>query len=137
MAKKLQVINRGKCTGCRICETTCGQANFSTPFTSAIRVEGSIFNEDVSSLKICLNCEKPPCVEACPTGYLTVKEDKGGGVKINKKYECVKCGNCYNACRYGYLRPLDDKTPLLCRQCGLCAMKCPNNCLIMVDADNE
>jgi len=134
LAKKLQVINREKCTGCGICIAACSTANYNAPFEAALNIENSPFNEQVYKISICYSCKEPLCVYSCPTGYLVERE--GGGVKINKKAKCISCGNCVESCPYDFLKLASDKTPLICRQCGLCAGYCPNNCLTMVDTDD-
>jgi len=137
LPKKLVVISREKCTGCGICQLACAHANFTPPFETAVRIKKSIFNEEIHNIKICVNCENPKCVEACPTGYLIRRDSMTGGVKINRKNECIQCGNCYESCLYHYLKPGVDNTPIVCRQCGICAINCPNGCLMMVDLENE
>lgn len=48
--------------------------------------------------KLCNQCDKPPCVQVCPTGatYLT----KDGVILYNRKI-CVGCKYCIVACPYG------------------------------------
>jgi len=134
LAKKLTVVNHEKCTGCGICITSCATANYYPPFTAALRIEKSPFNEGISKIEICLSCEDAPCVEACPSGYLIKREN--GGVKVDKNAECIRCGNCISHCRYDFLQASNDGIPLICRHCGICAMHCPNDVFIMVE-NNE
>jgi Fe-S-cluster-containing dehydrogenase component len=47
----------------------------------------------------CMQCEKPTCVEACPTGA-TFQDKATGIVKVNKRL-CIGCGTCVPACPYG------------------------------------
>ncbi len=127
------MINSEKCTGCGICMQTCAVANFRPPVQSAIRVILSAHMKNVSGISICYSCEEPGCAAACPTGYIEKKEE--GGVRINRKNECIACRNCVEHCNYSYLECMDSGEPLLCRQCGLCAVNCPNDVLIMVKDD--
>ncbi|MEM4592243.1 MAG: 4Fe-4S dicluster domain-containing protein [Sulfolobales archaeon] len=46
----------------------------------------------------CMHCEKPPCVEVCPTGAL-VKAPKGP--VLIKREACIGCKGCILACPYG------------------------------------
>jgi len=46
----------------------------------------------------CMHCEKPTCVEACPTGA-TYKDPETGVVVIDETL-CIGCGNCIPACPY-------------------------------------
>ena len=48
--------------------------------------------------KLCNHCEKPPCVQVCPTGATYKTAD--GVVLIDHKY-CIGCQYCIQACPYG------------------------------------
>jgi Fe-S-cluster-containing dehydrogenase component len=47
----------------------------------------------------CMHCDKPTCVDACPT-HATYKDENDGIVKVNKRL-CIGCGSCVPACPYG------------------------------------
>lgn len=113
---------------------TCSTVNYIAPFLSAIYIEKSPFDENIFKINICYSCTEPACADSCPTGYLEKRD--GGGVKINKKSQCISCGNCIEACTYSYLKSDFKGVPVICKNCGICVRNCPNKCLIMVD-DNE
>jgi tetrathionate reductase subunit B len=46
-----------------------------------------------------MHCDKPTCVEACPTAA-TYRDEKDGIVKVNPRL-CIGCGSCVPACPYG------------------------------------
>lgn len=87
------------------------------------------------------------CVEACPFGALYMGDN--GFPKVNKS-KCVACGKCVAACPKHLFRLIDadlkgpvavcsnksDNKPQIrkdcsrgCFKCGLCAKKCPEQCI--------
>ncbi len=65
--------------------------------------------------KLCNHCERPSCVQVCPTGATFRTRD--GVVLVDRKY-CIGCGYCIQACPYGarYLNP-DLKVADKCTWC--------------------
>jgi Fe-S-cluster-containing dehydrogenase component len=45
-----------------------------------------------------MQCDEPPCVEACPTGASYTTAD---GVTLVNYEDCINCGQCVAACPYG------------------------------------
>ena len=72
MRGKVIVVDHEKCTGCRQCELVCSvfHSGASNPARSRIRVV-KWENEGIYLPMTCQNCEKPFCVEVCPTGALS------------------------------------------------------------------
>ncbi|NIO29769.1 MAG: 4Fe-4S dicluster domain-containing protein [Candidatus Latescibacteria bacterium] len=131
------LVDFNKCTGCRTCETVCGQYNhkavvngeqllgLGNPYLSNIRVYS--FNPDVDVPIVCVMCRDNPCIEACP-----VEEDEDGRRALyrdpktlaikNDPERCITCGACAEACRTQRVEAIvpNPKTNRPERMCTLC-----------------
>ena len=87
--------------------------NISVPESA---VSGT-FPKLVSSVYVaqCNHCERPPCVEPCPSG--ATSQDADGVVRVDKAV-CIGCGFCIQACPYGcrFLSPVTHTA----EKCTLC-----------------
>ena len=114
MTKKL-IVEVAKCTECRACELKCSFVHFG------------VFNERKSGIRIvsnwpalprarvCIQCEDPQCLPACPTEALEINES--GSVTVLHDL-CIGCGACVEACPYDgiWLDPLSG----LAVKCDTC-----------------
>lgn len=65
---------------------------------------------------LCMQCDKAPCIDACPIHGCIYKTDDG--VVIINPSKCNGCKSCMNACPYGVIFFNDDKN--ICQKCTLC-----------------
>ena len=96
------VINTQKCVGCYSCMISCKQEHFLPPkvFWSRVLISERGKFPQVRKLIYpvqCNQCNDPACVDVCPTGATSVRDD--GIVAINYD-ECVGCRSCVIACPY-------------------------------------
>lgn len=116
-------IDLRKCVGCFACTVTCKTEN---------DVPLGVFRNDVKTYEsgdyphveklflptLCNHCDKPKCIERCPTSMTThrwvrpdgAEESYAGkeatfqrpdGLVLIDQSACWGCGNCVNACPYG------------------------------------
>ena len=102
MSKYIITQNVADCIGCRACEVHCKEKNnpgtgafFCRILEVASPATGSVPGIDVIYLG-CFHCEKPWCVDACPTGAMR-RRDQDGIVYVEEK-DCVGCKVCASVC---------------------------------------
>lgn len=96
------VIDRKKCIGCYACVVACKQSHSLPPEVWWARLLISETGTYPTVTKqilpiLCNHCKEPACVDVCPTGATTQRED--GLVFINAD-KCVGCRYCAIACPY-------------------------------------
>ncbi len=117
MNGKVLVIDHEKCTGCRQCEMVCsvfhnGASNPSRSRIKVVKWEHVGFYLPMT----CQNCEKPFCVEVCPTKACH-KDVENQRVMIDRD-KCIGCKTCIVACPFG--APLYDKVERISIKCDYC-----------------
>jgi Fe-S-cluster-containing dehydrogenase component len=128
-------INAEKCTNCKICEITCsiyhdGKASIHN---SRIRVQAW---KDVGAYfpVVCQNCDKPACIEICPT-KARIRIESTGAV-VTDIDVCIGCKSCIYACPFAApsINP-DTKKTMTCDLCGgdpVCVKFCKYNAISFV-----
>jgi len=139
MAKRIAFIEE-KCTHCNLCAMYCSLA-FSEkgaydfrPTRARIRISAN--KDDTKyAAHVCLQCESPACLEACPEGAL-LKADDTGIIEVNEAL-CTGCGRCVKACEYDCIF-LFNKVAVKCEICyePLCVRACARGALELVDDDD-
>jgi carbon-monoxide dehydrogenase iron sulfur subunit len=117
MKGKVLVIDHEKCTGCRACELACSvfHTGASNPSRSRIKVIKWEW-EGLYLPMTCQNCEKPFCVEVCPTKACHV--DPGMNRVLIDSNICIGCKTCILACPFG--APLFDTVERVTVKCDYC-----------------
>ena len=113
------LLDLRKCVGCHACTIGCISENKLPPkmaYRPVYEYERGMYPKPsrTSLPRPCMQCDKPPCVTACPVkgpNGATWKETKGisaGIVPINYE-KCIGCKKCVPACPYG-ARAMDEGT---------------------------
>ena len=104
MTRYVMVIDQRRCIGCHSCTVACRTWNklpMDIVYNPVVSdgVQGTWPNVHRNWLPtLCIHCEKPACVPACPTG--ASQQDEDGTVWIDYT-KCMACKVCVNACPYG------------------------------------
>lgn len=112
------VVDRSKCTACRACELVCSFTHEGAfaPTLSRIRVV-RLVDRGLNVPIVCVQCARPSCVEACPTGAAHIDRNLTA-VRINED-ECTGCGECVKACPFGAADFDGEKgVAFVCDLCG-------------------
>lgn len=104
--KWAMLIDLRRCTACKSCTAGCVAEQKSPPgviYRPVYEEETGVFPNVKRRFtpRPCLQCDDPPCVNACPNkgeGKATWKA-KNGIVMINYE-QCIGCGRCVIACPY-------------------------------------
>jgi carbon-monoxide dehydrogenase iron sulfur subunit len=122
------VVDPSRCTACRACELACSFTHEGAfvPALSRIRVVRFV-NRGLNVPIACVQCARPFCVDACPTGAAYV-DPEVTAIRINED-ECVGCGECVRACPFGAIDL--DAAKGVAFVCDLCDGEpaCVANCI--------
>jgi len=96
------VIDLEKCIGCYSCQVSCKQEHFLPPEMFWNRVVVGETGKYPTVTKqmypvLCNHCVEAACVNVCPTGATSIRED--GIVEVDHD-KCVGCRYCLIACPY-------------------------------------
>jgi len=131
-------FNADRCVQCRTCELACKAVRNIEPgikWMQVVEIWRGIYPDitrDFFALA-CMHCAKPACIEVCPTGAIS-KRDEDGIVVIDRD-KCNGCRDCLSACPYGVPQFGEDGIMQMCDFCtGInmepaCAVCCPTEAL--------
>lgn len=99
-------------------------------------LEGTVFNIQRYSLHDGPGIRTIPFLKGCPLAckWCSNPESQKPQPEIMyQKSNCIRCGKCFEACRYG---ALSKENPYMvdrdrCVACGACAEVCPTNALVL------
>jgi tetrathionate reductase subunit B len=98
------VIDMNRCVGCQACVAAC-KSRWDVPEGESRDwvvpigpVEDSQGLLSTFYVGLCMHCERPSCVEACPSKATYKRDD---GIVVVDKDLCIGCGVCIDACPYG------------------------------------
>lgn len=121
--------NADICIGCKVCVIACKDKNdlaLGEKFRRVYDIGGGDWEEEggvlvpknVYSYSVsvsCNHCANPACVEACPVGSMTKRED---GIVCNDSETCIGCGSCALACPYS--APFVSEQTKISQKCNFC-----------------
>lgn len=130
MAKQLAFsVDINKCTGCKACQIACKDRSnlpVGVSWRRVFQYEGgewidqngqmvpsNVYAYSVSSA--CAHCEKPICMEVCPTSSITKRAD---GIVLIDSDRCIGCRYCSWACPYG--APQFNEERNVMTKCDMC-----------------
>ena len=121
-------LDTSACTGCKACQIACKDKNelpVGVLWRKVVEIQGgewlprgsawltSAFTYFISSA--CNHCERPICVEVCPTHALFQRED---GIVLIDAQRCMGCRYCEMACPYR--APQFDPAQGVMTKCNFC-----------------
>ncbi len=137
MEQKTFFIRAEFCTGCGLCQLACSMVKEKQPNPARARISVERLVMDGLMLpRICLNCKKPACIEACRRKAI-IKDKETGWVTIDKE-KCNNCGLCVSACPFSAIVQTPDKEVLLCDVCEgspKCVEMCPTGAIQFASRD--
>lgn len=138
-------VDRDRCIKCWACQVACKQWNGIDAGTVTRRwVEEETVGtfpdcNRVFTTTSCNHCENPACVENCPVGAIT-KRDEDGAVVVDQQ-KCIGCQTCARVCPFEVPNYLPETGAMdkcdMCAACGRtpdkdlphCVATCPTEAL--------
>jgi len=125
MTRYAFLYDESKCIGCLACVVACASNNYPDlmedpnpnifwgTLATNIRIVTKERGRPELLLLSCQHCERPPCVEVCPTGASHV--DRSTGLVEIDYDKCIGCRACITACPYNARWPHPVKMmPMKC-----------------------
>jgi len=104
------VIDLAKCIGCDACSVACKVENKSPGkiwYAPVYKIEVGKFpnTRRVFIPMLCMHCDDPPCMKACPSKAIYKRPD---GIVAIDEGKCCGSRVCVTACPYGAMHFFDD-----------------------------
>ena len=107
-------VDISRCTGCRMCETTCATYHTSRVNRNMARINVvNLFQTGIDGPIVCLQCKERYCMD-CPSD--AIRLGKQGQVIISPTL-CTLCGKCERNCPIGAIK-IFNNIVYVCDLCG-------------------
>lgn len=146
MAKQLGfLVDASLCIGCSTCAMACKNQyhqEVGVVWRQLYPLSEQLYphRERAFYSLACNHCENPCCMEDCPVGAFSKRDD---GIVVHDTDVCIGCGNCVRSCPFGAPRYNEQtRKAEKCSMCyqrideGLlpaCVQSCPTGALQMID----
>lgn len=125
------IVEYEKCTGCRICEIVCSTKNEGVISYERSRIRVYTFPPGLDIPIVCVQCQRAPCIEACPLEIIS--RDSVSGAVVIQEEACSGCGSCVKACPAGaiFVHPTRG-VAIKCHLCNgdpECVKLCPTEAI--------
>lgn len=124
------IFHSDLCVGCFACELACKGEHHLPVGVKWIQVKRDERTSDEGKprlsfqIRVCQQCEVPPCVSACPVGAIFRKKD---GLIMLEEEKCNGCRECIKACPWKAIA--FDCARQTASKCNLCANLAEPRCL--------
>jgi anaerobic dimethyl sulfoxide reductase subunit B (iron-sulfur subunit) len=134
-------LNLDRCVQCHACEVACKAYHNVEPGITWRPVVGlwaghypDLIHRTLTYS--CMHCGQPSCVDACPSGAISKREEDG--IVVVDRDQCNGCAACAEACPFGVPQFGQDGTMQMCNLCvdqlalgkqPVCIGTCPSEAL--------
>lgn len=129
-------IDVSKCTGCRMCETTCAMYHTGRINRNMARINVvNSYQIGIDGPVVCLQCKEKYCMD-CPSN--AIKLGNQGQIVISPTL-CTLCGKCERNCPIGAIH-IFNKIVYVCDLCGgspKCVEACTEGVITYIHESKE
>ncbi|NGM18064.1 4Fe-4S dicluster domain-containing protein [Xiamenia xianingshaonis] len=114
------LLDQKYCIGCQTCQAACRARHGLTPGVYPRQATSSQIQAKGPYISLaCNHCNKPACVDVCPTGAVQKREEDG--LVVHDPEVCIGCYSCESACPYGAPQRNDQNDRMV--KCDMCAAR--------------
>lgn len=113
------LLDQKYCIGCQTCQAACRARHGLTPGVYPRQASSSQIELRGPYISLaCNHCNNPACVDVCPTGAVSKRED---GIVVHDPEVCIGCYSCEKACPYSAPQENDLNDRMV--KCDMCAAR--------------